>query len=246
VHPCRWIAVLSLLAVVMAAPGETPKATSDAKTLLVALKDLDPQVRRDAAFALAYLVRIGREAIPDLVAAVEGKDELVRVFAVFALAGIDPAWEKKAVEILVTALKSRDELIHRHAADELMLLAGQCKRVVPGVIEALQARESHVRAAAVRVLGTIRPAPREVIRALSKALQDSDDCVIEAAVVALENIGAEAREAVPALVTSIKKLRPELLFELGDVLHTIGPASQELRETHPLAVAAQRAVGAFP
>jgi HEAT repeat protein len=77
---------------------------SSVPALVDVLHDPDPELRRDAARALARIGSDAREAVPELIAALDDKDAGVRSFATRALGEIGPA-AGKAVPALIKELR---------------------------------------------------------------------------------------------------------------------------------------------
>ena len=87
--------------------------------LIVALKDTDASVRREAARALAQLN--SRRAAPALAAAMKDADDSMRATIVGALGEIG---DSRALEPLTQALKDSDASVRRSAAAAIADLAG--------------------------------------------------------------------------------------------------------------------------
>ncbi len=78
--------------------------TPSVPALIAVLHDPDPELRRDAAQALARIGSDASEAVPDLIAALDDQDASVRKFATRALGEIGPA-AGRAVPALINELR---------------------------------------------------------------------------------------------------------------------------------------------
>ncbi len=168
-------------AIALAAMGKLAVAP-----LVAALRDANPSVRRNAAWAIGEVtggLAIDRSAaVMPLVALLRDADGWVRAAAARALGELRPA---RAGDELIAALADAHPLAREYAAWAL----GEMKdrRAVEGLSERLlNDNSAGVRAEAAKALGEI--AAPEAAAALNKALNDSD-----------ERVRAEARSALAEL-----------------------------------------------
>jgi len=157
------------------------------KPLLVALHDVNPARRLNAAFALKHIRDV--RAIKPLVAALNDKKWFVRNSIVVALANM----RDFVVEELFIVLNSSDRDVRISGIDAL----GRIKstQATKALINMLHDTDEHVRYHATFAIGQIRDAIS--IGALSECLNDVSEWVCKGASVALENIGTpEALEAL--------------------------------------------------
>jgi len=115
------------------------------------------------------------EAVPDLLTALQAKEDFVRWAAVKALGQISPHAEE-VVRALTAALKDPADWVREGAA-----LALRTKCAVPALAKALQDPSSSVREAAAVTLRRLGPDAREAIEALRRAAKKSDGSGREAA-----------------------------------------------------------------
>jgi hypothetical protein len=153
--------------------GEVKGPAENTETLVAALQEADPAVRRRAAEALG---RVGPPADAVVIALVErlgDSDELVRGSAAEALGGMGLA-AQPAVPALIEALQDREEFVRRLAAGALGNIGPAAREAVPGLTGALQDREEFVRRAAAEALGKIGPPASAARTALQQSLKDRD------------------------------------------------------------------------
>jgi HEAT repeat protein len=168
------------------------------------LRDLDGDVRANAAYALGVIGPEAKEAVPYLIEALEDEDDDVRKNVVVALEKIGP--EPGVIPTLIRAMEDESAFVRVTATQALGRIGPEA---VPALIEALQDEDSTTRKNAANALWyvyanhEIGPETREVVLALIQALQDEDRFVREMAAYALGGIGPEASEAVPALITAL-------------------------------------------
>jgi HEAT repeat protein len=186
--------------------------------LIVALKDANWDVRRQAAEALG---QIGdARAVEPLIAALKDANEMVRRQAAEALGKIGDA---RAVEPLVTALKESDAIVRREATKALGKI-GDARAVQP-FIAALKDADAIVRQRAAEALGNIGDA--RAVEPLIAALKDVDESVRQRAAEALGKIG-DAR-AVEPLIAALKDANWDARWKAAKALGQIGqPAIESL------------------
>jgi hypothetical protein len=161
-----------------------------------ALKDPDPEKRREAAFTLG---RIGHEAgpaVPALAEALKDDSPRVRFNAAFALFKIGPA-ARDAVPALIVALKDDESLVRMDAALALSSIGPDARSAVPALLEAMQQENNQrvmapfpvsIRGQAVIALGKIGPDARDALPALHEALKDQDELTRDAVEQAMASI----------------------------------------------------------
>jgi HEAT repeat protein len=136
-------------------------------------------------YATEALVRIGKNAVPALVAALEDPDSNVRRHAARALGKIG---EARAVKPLAAALRDGHEEVRREAAQALREIGDVV--AVTSLIEALRDREAHVRCFAVdSLIGTLR----NVRRFTPDALAELGGSGVEALTAALRDPASTVR-----------------------------------------------------
>jgi len=148
-----------------------PDAAAAVPNLIEALKDEDPDFRREVAFALAGVGPAAEKAVPALTAIVADPNGEIRAAACYALGRIGPA-AKEAIPALKKAMGSEDGLLKFGSTWALLKI---------------QPEDAALKPAAVPVLASmLENAPHDMIR-------------VQAAI-ALGELGGIARPALPALV----------------------------------------------
>ena len=173
-------------------------------TLEAALKDRSPAVR---AWAHAGLSRIGgdcedhQQAIASILAGNLGQ---TAVQASKALAGMKCA-STKAIDTLIKALDSSDELSRAASASALGHMGPVAARCVPKLVELLAARKAfRARIQAMLALARMGPAAKEAIDPLITALGDPAPKFRELAAHALGAIGPTAERAIGPLTKATR------------------------------------------
>lgn len=121
------------------------------------LKHKEVEVRRAAAYALKYFPSSGG-VVSDLVAALGDQDEVVRNNAADAIVLMTP---KTAVTALSGALKDRNPVVRRLAAQSLGRIRRFVEEAIPELNLALADKVPEVREAAAETLKKINGSRRE-------------------------------------------------------------------------------------
>lgn len=174
-------------------------------TLLLALKDPDPDVRFYVATSLA-VAAYGDEAnaealgqaLPSLIEALNDEDARVREIVVGAIGLVKPQPPAAATQPLLELLDDQEPRVRETAVWSLGRISPVPPEVASAILKVLKEDESSdVRGEAATILGELGdPA---VVPALIEALRDSDRYVRQEAVRALREIGPHAHCALPAL-----------------------------------------------
>jgi HEAT repeat protein len=155
-----------------AAAVELGQLADAAVPAIPALMDMlgDAVVHQHAAQALG---RIGKPAVPTLVARLRDADVRVRESAAVALARMSPG-AREAEPALVEALQDRDREVRRAAALALETIGPEKTRAVPALIRVLQSEDAEpVRQAAIKALVRAEPEARDmVVAVLLEAVKD--------------------------------------------------------------------------
>jgi CubicO group peptidase (beta-lactamase class C family) len=198
-------------------------------TRVAVLGDRDPGVRWASAIALG---KMGGEAVPSLVRALEDQHAIVRAGAALALGKIGPN-AKGAVPSLMNLLKDKSPAVREKAAgalgeigpgasqavdplvqrlsDEDPFVNGMAAEAlgkigldaVPALIRALESDNAPTRWCATIALGKMGPDALPAAPALTRTVKDGDALVRWGSTVALGNIGKQARTAIPALLQAL-------------------------------------------
>lgn len=163
-----------------------------------ALKDHNPRVRKDAAFALGAMSEAGDKAVPDLGRALSDDETLVRLNAALALFKIGPP-ARAAVPELSAALKDPDIAVRMDAALALARIGPDAGDAVPALTEALD-----------------DPANRASLRYFSRSIREQVACT-------LGKIGPPARAARPALAAALDDGDDNMRVAAAEAIHRIEP-----------------------
>jgi HEAT repeat protein len=183
-------------------------------TLIAALSDPSPRVRRSVVVALSLFSARASSTIPALASALEDDDIAVRILAIEALgdATKTPEVGKIAIPALVEALTDGNNLVRCRAARKLAAW-GEGAKGVPAMVEIL--------------LGQGAAETRDEVTISNR----------RSAIASLEKIGAEAREAIPALIEVAKVEDAETRVAVAQALVAMGE-SEVARPVLSLALAA--------
>jgi HEAT repeat protein len=191
--------------------------------------------RGQATKCVSWLGPAAKDAVPELIGALNDQDAAVRFDAAIALGKIDPT-AKDTVPVLVDALKDRDTSVRRAAAEALDGIGPAAKDAVPALIDALKDQNASERFMAASVLVAIGPAAKDAVPALIDALRDERDreayetprgwyadIAQSRAANALGEIGAPAKDAVPALHDALKDQHASVRCAAVRALSRISP-----------------------
>jgi HEAT repeat protein len=179
---------------------------------VAALRGDDPKMREAAAWALYRLGPKAKEAIPDLIAAIDDPRKDVREWAMEALQAMGPAAAPAAAAL---ARKLGDASLEYapppagtwHVAAYILVQIGA--PAVPALIEALQSDSNRARRWAAETLGQIGPAAKDAVPVLCRFVEKQGAKKGAPAVKALGRIGPAAAEAIPILHAAYDALKPE-------------------------------------
>ena len=165
--------------------------------LATALRDRDWGVAEQVVEALT---RIGKPAIPVLIAALEDPAVPVRWGSSRALGRIGSA-AFEAIPALAGALDDPSVQVRWATARSLWTIGAAASEATPALVQALSDKDWVVRWSAARALGAVAHDSHidATVSSLAVALRDSDSRVCEAAAFALEQMGSTAISALPAL-----------------------------------------------
>jgi HEAT repeat protein len=166
------------------------------------------------------LQRIGSQAVPDLVRALQNKDATVRADAANLLGSIDKKAVSSAIPNLVAASKNDPypevrvcgvSALISIAGNDLNQSTSEVKAVIPAVIAALKDNDTEVRLTATNAFSSISsdgkfiPELKAAIPVLLEKLKDKDEEVRSNAADALQNIGSsDTAFILPLLVKALK------------------------------------------
>jgi HEAT repeat protein len=197
-----------------------------------AIKEKDGNLRSIVAHALGQIGPDAKDAIPEIVQALNEQNEPYAISALaLALGKIGP----NAVPALRELLKGNNVTIQGEAAGALKLMGADAKDAVPELIDVVKKRKDATDIAglqAIDALGKIGPNAKDAVPELTEALKDktAHSPFRLRAAMALGNMGPAAKDAVPALVDALNaetaKYGP-LRFHAATALGQIGPDAEK-------------------
>ncbi len=228
----RWKVVQSLA-------GVGPEAKAAVPALIPLLKD-DALAKASESYfgeeAVAYaLIRIGMDAVPDLLAALGDSDFVIRGRVAGVLGRIG-APAKKAVPKLRQMLANENKVLPVLEAAAALIRLGDDPRAPRQVLgELLRHEAPGVRWVTLNEIGRLGDRANALTQNVIARLDDADVQVRAMAVETIRNLGPGSKAAVPALAKILGSKEPELRVQAALTLEQLGP---EAREAAP-ALAAQ-------
>jgi HEAT repeat protein len=200
------------------------------RTSLAHQEPTDPDsaaVRMWAAYLLAEIGPEARTAYPDLVKALQDKDDSVRKQVALTFTKIAEPKDTLLIEPLTAAAFRDSQLVVRvNAARALAKVDPSKHKVVVGVVvEGLRDSSADVRRSVVETLGELGPEARTALPQLNAALQDRNVEVRRAAADSLARLGPDARGSVGALTDALKDPDAEVRVRAAQALWKVDKQS---------------------
>jgi tetratricopeptide (TPR) repeat protein len=173
-----------------------PSASSDNGAASILLQRLKAEPPLESEWIPEALSRLGKQAIPELVAAFKQDELWVRYGAASALALMkeDAA---SAIPALLEALDDESTIVRFAAGKALFQIGPQS---IPPVVEGLKSPQPRVRLHCAYLLSRFGDEAKDAVPALVNALYDSNNSVRAAAADALGAMGKAAMSALPDLL----------------------------------------------
>ena len=194
--------------------------------LVTLLRNENPGIRANTAWALGIIGPSAVEAAPVLVNALYDADHLVREAAASSLGKIGSR-DTGTVNALIKALKDPDFSVGHNAAAALAKIGDsavpELLRQVPDkglpYYKANQLRET--------LRGIFRSMGASAVPALLEGIRQKDEGIRDNAYLGLRSIAAEAKDAVPALAGSLNDENATVRMLAAGTLGTIGSQAKE-------------------
>jgi HEAT repeat protein len=199
------------------------KGSAVVRDLCKALTSRKPEVRLDAAVALAKLGSRAAEAVPELTEAVNDTEPQVRVAAVRALGNIGTQ-ARSAYPLLFKALADSSPGISQAAADSLDKLGPPTRLELELLRTGLKDANPSARAFSAKALGQLGRAAQPASSELVRALRDRESAVRQAAATALGALEA-TEETVDGLAQASKDKSPRVRREVINATARLVPSA---------------------
>jgi len=193
------------------------------------LKDESEDVRHDATRKLGCLGRIGKGAVPSLVAALNDESTEVRTTAAWAISrvGGDP-------KQLVPLLSDGDDTVRLAAAEAILWAGGDAAQVAPVLLDLAANRKNadkptmggHWNYDAFEIFSALGPEPAAAaIPSLLEAI--TDDSLKSAAIKALVGLPIPAATVTPRLIKAMSHESPAVRTAAAEQLCRLGSEASE-------------------
>jgi HEAT repeat protein len=180
--------------------------------LLRGMRSPMTDIRNRAARALGRLGLLARDAIPNLVNALNDPEAAVRESAAHSI-GLMGA---EAIPHLIVMLHHQDKYVRRNAVWALGKLGSAASSAVPNLCHALRDADPRVASGAAQALGSLGVEANEAIPALTEAMRGTNIVLCRLASKALSMIGPAA---LPSLMAHLRHRDP---FVRGEAALAIG------------------------
>lgn len=202
-------------------PDDSADARARIEYLLSALKDIDLQVRAQAAWTLGDGESRQPRILTALIKALKDDEGYVRAAASDALYKIG----EPAVPALVEVLQSDEGCVW--AALTLGILAERARAAIPALISALNDCDPRVRVEAAGALVKVQPEEPLPLETLIESLQCENGDARARASYHLRCLGARARSALPALISALRDEDRTVRENAAETIGVFGPAAVE-------------------
>lgn len=182
----------------------------------------------EAAETLGEIGPEAKDAVPALIASIDGDRLSLAEISIESLVQIDPA-SADTLAVLVRVVSAKDASLGVYAAEGLGRIGPPARVAIPSLIEALKQQTTrNARRAAAEALGRIGTArDREIVSALQSAMHDDDTRLASAR--ALVRLGIVSDQVVAALIQSLKV--DNVSVSTFKTLGEIGPKAKDSTPT---------------
>jgi HEAT repeat protein len=194
-------------------------------SLLTALHDNDPKMRKRAALAIGWIKPPQKELIPELLLATKDEVPDVREWAINSLTSIDLN-DVRTQTALRIGLRDESSIVRAGCAYACRGQAPAAEPFVKDLTPLLSDKDAGVRSNAIDALLRIGSVCREQIPLMMSLLKDKEWGVRSRTVEALYRLGAAAKVAVPDLRVTLRDVEPQVRSLSAMALGAIGPESR--------------------
>jgi HEAT repeat protein len=185
--------------------------------------DRDDDVRHSAALSLS---KVGDQAIPHLVQALQDKDPEVRRLAAWALCNHDPK-RKDVIPALQAVSKDEDPQVRASVLGAMEIIDNENPRVFEALLAGLEDPAPVVRRACAWHFWRMgAPMAKNAAEALTCLFHDNDPTVREEAINTLDKIGSLTRKHIPVLIRLLKDEAWQVRSNAAQALGTFGPIAK--------------------
>lgn len=204
------------------------EAKSAVPALTKQLENEEPALRAMAAQALGHIGPAASDAVKPLSELLEDSQSLVKMHAAWALARIQPGKTKafkKALPILINALKSEDPELKDEAIEALSEMGNSAVSPLMKFLKDNQEVSGEI--AALDVLTALGPRAKNAAKIVAEALNSPDPMLRWHAARALGELESDNEEAIAALTAALGDNSPQVRSHAAFALGEIGAKNQE-------------------
>ena len=198
-------------------------------TLIKAIGNKSPQMRRFAAYGLNHLGRKAAMAAEALHDGLQDRDPGARIACALAYWSVTGKAEE-TVSVLRSAIQTTDHWAERMwAADALAEIGPAADGAVPDLIACLKSNAQHVVTSSAKALGEIGPSAASAVPVLTAQLKDSDNnCTRVCIAWALWRIN-HSEQSLPVLEDTLANSRDFMaLSQAAEAIGEMGPQARGL------------------
>ena len=196
-------------------------ASKDVPTLLKAMNDSDPEIRRLAEFALG---RVDDRGIKALTRALSDDSAKNRLAAAYVLGPMGKR-AKSALPALQKTLTDPERGVRLWSVKALSDIDPMNPAVVTAMVRTLRDPDPDVRRVALSAVIRLGPAATDSAATLVDVLQDADAGIRARACIAFRELSTDGKSGIPALITRLSDPEAEVRVRAAEALARIGTGS---------------------
>jgi len=194
-------------------------------SLVKALQDKDPEVRRQAAWAICNHVPRLRELLPVLMNAAKDEDADVRASVLSTMEIVDSE-NPEVFKALLSCLNDPAAVVRRSCAYCFWRMGARAAQATEPLVKLLEDKDPGTRREAMNALIKIGSLTSKHVPQLTKLLTDETWEVRSSAAEALGKIGAGAKPAIGALRGTLRDPHLQVRLYSAQALGRIGPEAK--------------------